>query len=241
MFAEISGNPWNEQPRRGWSALSAFGLQSLAVLLLLALPLIYTQSMSDLHISSALLAPVSAPHIFPGEKPTQGAGVAVLKPTSLWLRRPDYLPHESQPDSGQEQPPGWAELGIGNPSNPGPVIGVWSGMGSMPLDAVAPLHVPSEAPKPRVSRMMEGNLVVRVQPDYPPLARQARVRGSVILRAIISREGTIEHLQVISGSPLLVEAALRVVRQWRYRPYRLNDQPVEVETQITVNFTLDAR
>ncbi len=87
--------------------------------------------------------------------------------------------------------------------------------------------------------MMEGNLMVRVQPDYPPLARQARVQGSVILRAIISREGTIEHLQAISGSPMLVEAAIRAVRQWRYRPYVLNDQPVEVETQITVNFTLN--
>jgi protein TonB len=239
MFAGISDNPWNEEPRRGGSTLSAFALQSLAVLLLVALPLIYPQSMADFHISSALLAPISAPHTFPGVKQSQGAGVTVLKPTSIWLRRPDYLPRESQPDSGQPQPPGWEELGIGNSPNAGPAVGIWNGMGSRPLDVVAPPPVPIEAPKPRVSRMMEGNLMVRVQPDYPPLARQARVQGSVILRAIISREGTIEHLQAISGSPMLVEAAIRAVRQWRYRPYVLNDQPVEVETQITVNFTLN--
>ena len=85
---------------------------------------------------------------------------------------------------------------------------------------------------------MEGNLIHRVQPEYPPLARQARIQGTVVLQAVISREGRIENLQVLSGHPLLVPAALAAVRQWRYRPYSLNDQPVEVETQITVNFTL---
>ena len=86
--------------------------------------------------------------------------------------------------------------------------------------------------------MMEGNLIHRVQPDYPPLARQARIQGQVVLRAMISREGTIENLQVLSGHPMLVQAAVDAVRQWRYRPYVLNGEPVEVETQVTVNFVL---
>jgi protein TonB len=86
--------------------------------------------------------------------------------------------------------------------------------------------------------MMEGNLIHRVQPDYPSLARQARIQGVVVLRAVISREGRIENLQVLSGHPMLVPAAMEAVRQWRYRPYVLNDQPVEVETQVTVNFVL---
>jgi len=85
---------------------------------------------------------------------------------------------------------------------------------------------------------MEGNLIHRVQPEYPPLARQARVQGTVVLRAVISREGKIENLQVLNGHPLLVQAAMDAVRQWRYRPYYLNNEPVEVETQVTVNFTL---
>ena len=86
--------------------------------------------------------------------------------------------------------------------------------------------------------MMEGNLIYKVQPVYPPLARQARIQGSVLLRAIISRRGTIEDLSVISGHPMLVGAAIEAVRQWRYRPYILNDEPVEVETRVTVNFSL---
>ncbi len=89
-----------------------------------------------------------------------------------------------------------------------------------------------------ISHMMEGNLTHKVQPDYPPLARQARMQGAVVLQAVISREGTIENLQVLSGHPMLVPSALAAVRQWRYRPYFLNGEPVEVETQVTVNFVL---
>jgi protein TonB len=84
----------------------------------------------------------------------------------------------------------------------------------------------------------EGNLIYRVQPIYPPLARQARIQGPVQLRAIVSKSGTIERLTVESGHPMLSGAAIDVVRQWRYRPYLLNDEPVEIETEITVNFVL---
>jgi len=86
--------------------------------------------------------------------------------------------------------------------------------------------------------MMEGNLILRVQPAYPLFARQVRVQGLVVLRAVISREGTIENLQVLSGHPMLVQAAVDAVRQWRYRPYVLNGEPVEVETEVKVNFIL---
>ena len=85
---------------------------------------------------------------------------------------------------------------------------------------------------------MEGNLIHRVQPDYPAPARQIRVQGQVVLRAVISREGMIDNLQVVSGHPMLVKAAVDAVRQWRYRPYVLNGEPVEVETEVTVNFIL---
>ncbi|PYV91208.1 MAG: hypothetical protein DMG90_07815 [Acidobacteria bacterium] len=82
------------------------------------------------------------------------------------------------------------------------------------------------------------HLIDRIQPNYPPIARAVGVQGQVILRAIISRQGTIANLQVVSGHPMLVKAAVDAVKQWRYRPYVLNGQPVEVETQITVNFLL---
>ena len=87
--------------------------------------------------------------------------------------------------------------------------------------------------------MMEGNLIRRVQPLYPTPAKLAHIQGSVVLRAIISKDGTIENLAVISGHPMLVKAAMDAVSQWRYRPYLLNGDPFEVETQVTVNFVLN--
>ena len=86
--------------------------------------------------------------------------------------------------------------------------------------------------------MMQGSLIRRVEPVYPPLARNARIQGSVVLEAVISKVGTIENLRLLSGHPMLVTAAIEAVRQWRYKPYILNDEAIEVETQITVNFVL---
>jgi len=98
-------------------------------------------------------------------------------------------------------------------------------------------------PKPvskvfRTSTILQGSLIRRVQPTYPPLAKSARIQGPVILEAMISKAGTIDNLRVLSGHPMLVGAAIEAVGQWRYRPYILNGEAVEVETQITVNFVL---
>ena len=82
-------------------------------------------------------------------------------------------------------------------------------------------------------------MISRIEPRYPPLALETRTQGTVRLRAIISSDGRITALEVISGHPLLVQAALEAVRQWRYRPTLLNGEPVEVETSITVNFQLE--
>jgi protein TonB len=96
---------------------------------------------------------------------------------------------------------------------------------------------PATAPI-RVSHMSEGDLVHKVLPTYPPLARNVRIQGQVVLQAVISKQGIIENLRLLSGHPMLVPAAIEAVRQWRYRPYVLNNEPVEVETLITVNFSL---
>jgi protein TonB len=87
-------------------------------------------------------------------------------------------------------------------------------------------------------QVMEANLIHKVTPMYPPLAKSARVQGTVEFTATISKEGTIENLQLVRGHPLLVNAAKEAVLQWRYRPTMLNGQPVEVITDIIVNFTL---
>jgi len=86
--------------------------------------------------------------------------------------------------------------------------------------------------------MLEGNLIRRVEPVYPQMARNARIQGPVVLSALIDKAGAIENLHALSGHPMLVPAAISAVSQWRYRPYILNSEPIEVETQITVNFVL---
>lgn len=85
---------------------------------------------------------------------------------------------------------------------------------------------------------MEGNLVHRVEPQYPFIAKQLHIEGTVVLKAFISRQGTIERVQVERGQEMLARAAIEAVLQWQYRPYYLNNEPIEVETEITVNFKL---
>jgi protein TonB len=84
--------------------------------------------------------------------------------------------------------------------------------------------------------VIAANLVSQVKPSYPPLAKQARIQGVVVLEAEISKEGTIDNLKVITGHPLLIQAAIDAVKQWRYKPTLLNGEPVPVVTTITVNF-----
>ena len=78
----------------------------------------------------------------------------------------------------------------------------------------------------------------RVQPAYPAAAKLAGLQGEVVLQATISRQGRVEEIAIVDGNPILARAAVAAVRQWLYRPYELNGEPVEVQTHITVNFLL---
>src|SRR2546422_675855 len=104
------------------------------------------------------------------------------------------------------------------------------------------LIAPPPPPPPPPQRVRVGgsviaaNLINQVKPVYPPLAKQARIQGVVVLEAEISKEGTIDNLKVITGHPLLIQSAIDAVKQWRYKPTLLNNEPVPVVTTITVNF-----
>jgi periplasmic protein TonB len=115
--------------------------------------------------------------------------------------------------------------------------------GLFPSSDSHPAPPPPQPVHPRERRMVSGQveaamLIRRVQPIYPPLAIPIRREGTVELHAIIATDGTIQSLEVISGDPLFVQSALAAVREWRYRPTILNGQPIEVDTQITVIYTL---
>jgi protein TonB len=104
-----------------------------------------------------------------------------------------------------------------------------------------PVAVPKVATPQKIrvsSGVAAGNLINRVEPLYPPIAKSARIQGTVVLQAVISKNGNIEGLRAVSGHPMLVPAAIDAVSRWRYKPYLLNGEPVEVETTITVNFRL---
>jgi protein TonB len=109
---------------------------------------------------------------------------------------------------------------------------------SSSLAAVPRLSQPAPAvQRVRVSQgVTKGLLIYRVEPAYPPLAKQARIQGVVVMTALIDKGGNVQNLQVVSGHPLLAPAAIEAVKQWRYKPFLLNGQPVEVETTVTVNF-----
>jgi protein TonB len=126
-------------------------------------------------------------------------------------------------DPAEAKPPGYGD----GPANvPKDLIG----------NGAANTNVKPIGPKRIISVLSEGQLVNRVEPVYPQIAKISGIQGQVKLHAIIGRDGRIQSLSAVSGHPLLVRAALDAVEQWRYRPYVLNGEAVEVETFITVNF-----
>ena len=108
---------------------------------------------------------------------------------------------------------------------------------SVPVLAKSPVPMPVK--RIRVAaRVAEANLINDVKPQYPPEAGRARLEGAVVLMAVIGKDGSVQDVRVESGLPLLAQAAIDAVKQWRYRPYLWNGEPVEVDSRITINFTL---
>jgi protein TonB len=241
MFADsLIDTPWTDRSRRGWTTLVSFAMQAAGVGGLLLLPLLYTQGLPQLQLMSSLVAPAPPPAP-PAPAPVRDTHASSNLSPDGRIVAPPSVPREILNIDEPIAPPpvNLDGLGVsGGTGDPTARNGVLNSIGSGLRAFVPPPPPTPSAHPPRVSRMMEGNLIYRVQPQYPALARQARVQGIVVLRAMISREGRIENLQVLSGPPLLVKSAIDAVLQWRYRPYYLNNEPVEVETQVTVNFTL---
>jgi len=100
---------------------------------------------------------------------------------------------------------------------------------------------PEPTPLKRIrvaSRVVEANLIHDVPPQYPPEAGRARLEGAVVLMAVIGQDGSVKDVRVESGLPILAQAAIDAVKQWRYKPYLIDGAPVEVDSRITINFTL---
>jgi periplasmic protein TonB len=232
--------------KRKGATLVSFTIEALVVCILVLLPLVFPEAMPQQLMQNTFLA---APPPPPPPPPPPAAAVQVvhIKPVSEIvngaLRTPTKIPDKVQMLKEDESVnagmgggvPGGVPGGVAGGSIGGVIGGIIGGSAAaVPLPKVAAPTRPV-----RVSQgVFEGLRLVYVKPVYPALARQARVSGSVVLQAIISRDGTIQNLHVVTGHPMLIQNAMDAVKQWRYRPYLLNGEPVEVETQITVNFTL---
>jgi len=228
--------------KRGWTSIVSFVLQVMIVGVMILIPLIFTEALPKGTTMFMLVAPPPPPP----PPPPAAAPVKVVKQIQTdivngELRTPTKIPKKVQMIKEDEAPPpAMASAGVVG-GVPGGVPGGSMGgvMGSI-LNST-PTVAPKIATPQRVrvsSGVSTGMLVRKVPPAYPPLARQARIQGTVILQATISKEGAIENLQLISGHPMLAPAAIEAVKQWKYKPYLLNGEPVEVETQVQVNFTL---
>jgi periplasmic protein TonB len=238
MFLDsLLDSAWANRSHRGWTTLISFAAQALGVGVLLCLPFIYTQGLPELKLIRILLASPASP---PGPPPS-AAHQRSSTPISASIGERLL--------SGDKSPRVIARVSEANALPPlNPAGGTWipdgigEGSGSVLYSIANVTHAVVPPPPPihklRVSRMMEGNLIHKVLPEYPPAARAARIQGPVVLRAIIGKDGGIANLRVLSGHPVLVKAAMDAVSQWRYRPYNLSGEPVEVETQVTVNFVL---
>jgi protein TonB len=156
------------------------------------------------------------------------------------LRQPSKIPERVQMIKEEEAPP---DLGAGGVPGgvPGGIPGGSAGGVIGGIISSTPVAAPKFATPQRVrvsTGVAAGLLIRKVTPNYPPLAKQARIQGQVVLQAEISKDGTIQNLQLISGHPMLAPAAIEAVKQWRYKPYLLNGEPVAVETTVLVNFSL---
>lgn len=239
--------------RKASSVFMSFLIQCSLVSVMILIPLIYTDTLPKTQLTSFLVAPPPPPP--PPPPPAAAAPVKVVKVAPRQfdagrLMAPKAIPKEIAMIKEDEMPPAAAAGVVGGVPGgvpggaPGGVIG--GIIGSVPTAAPPPPPPPvKEAPKPVTPKQIRvgGNvqsakLVNQPKPAYPPLARQARIQGVVKFNAVIGRDGSIQNLTLVSGHPLLVPAATEAVRQWRYQPTLLNGEPVEVVTQIDVNFTL---
>jgi protein TonB len=220
------------------TSLFYFFGQFVLIGILILIPLIYTDALPKSLTMTFLVAPPPPPPPPPPAAPAPKVVKIQSEVINGQLRTPTKIPDKIQMIKEEENPPDLGGVPGGVPGGipGGSTGGVMGGILSSTQVAVPKIATPQRV---RVSSGVSTGLLIRkVQPTYPQLAKQARIQGSVVLQAEISKDGTIQNLQLISGHPMLAPAAIEAVKQWRYKPYLLNGEPVAVETQVVVNFSL---
>jgi len=221
----------------------AYIIEIIIIGVMIIIPLIYTEALPKAQLMTFLVAPPPPPP--PPPPPAKAPPVAVHQVSIQELMKaPTVIPKtiakiKDQPIQAQATGVvGGVAGGVPGGQMGGVLGGIIGGIAGGPPPPPPPPK-PATPQRIRVGGQVEAaKLIYGPSPEYPPLAKMARIQGTVRLEAIISKDGTIQDLKVLSGHPLLVKAALDAVKQWRYQPTLLNGEPVEVVTEIDVNFTL---
>lgn len=237
------------QTKTPFAVMMSLLFQCLLIGVAILIPLIYTDTLPSTQLTSFLTAPPPPPPPPPppAAVPVKAVRVIPRQFDAGRLMAPKSIPKEIAMIKEEEMPPPSAGGGVvgsvGMPGGmPGGVIG--SIIGNIPLAAPPPpppvkAAAPAAPQRIRVGgNVQEARLSKKIVPTYPPLARSARISGVVRFNAVIGTDGRIQNLQLVNGHPLLVPSAQAAVSQWVYQPTLLNGEPVEVMTQIDVNFTL---
>jgi periplasmic protein TonB len=226
------------RPRNLWAAAGSITLQSMLLLAVVVIPLFHTEILPKREtLTSLYLQPPAAAPI--GTRVRTPTPKSAYIPTSTGISAPVNKTQEAPPtpDGTVGGVVGGVPGGVIGGIPGGALSGVLGSTRSVPVLA----KTPAPAPITRIrlaQRIVEANLIHDVTPTYPPEAGRARVEGTVVLLAVIGKDGTVQDVHVESGLPILAQAAMDAVKQWRYRPYLLNGEPVEVDSRITINFAL---
>ncbi len=227
------------RPRNPWAASGSLVFLSLLLLALIIIPLFHTDPLPKMRTLTMLY--LQPPAAAGGNTTTFQAPklTSTYIPTSSGITAPVQ--------KSPEEPPSPAGTTFGVPGGvPGGVVGgVPGGALSETLNSAPNVPVLAKSPVPApvkrmriASRVAEANLIHDVVPQYPPEAGRARIEGTVVLMAVIRTDGSVKDVRIESGLPILAQAAIDAVKQWRYKPYMINGEPVEVDSRITINFAL---
>ena len=223
-------------PAKRWTAIASIALQSSVAALLVTIPLLHPERLALRIDAPPVLVPfLPKPpvKIEPKQISTATSSTSPATPSTAQTEAHPVVFPTSDPAPG-DAPPSTSPINFGMNSIPDALRTAGDGHGARVSEA--PARPP--ATRLRISDMSPGMLMTPIRPTYPAIAKAAGVQGTVVVEAVISRTGTIESLHVVSGPPMLREAAMEAIRNARYQPYKLNNEPIEVETMITVNFKI---
>jgi len=221
--------------RAAWSKFASVLLQSLALVVALAIPLFHVERLQFVPLPPSIqMTSVQQP---PTMERTTTSSPSIASPTETVRLTFTSHPTTTHNDEQVGPPSGWISTGPPCESNCANAIPITNIISSGP--SMITVTQPHPTKPPRVSEMQLGGLIHKVIPEYPIIAKQLRVEGAVVLLATVGKDGRVEHVQAVSGPPLLVRPAMVAVEQWQYRPFLLNQEPIVVQSTITVNFVLN--